>query len=334
MCNRLNTKYISKLNVPYPNESRTMVNSSFCSFPPKGQFLLDAEVHFKSQNSASNNEPAQGRGRPTTNSMYEVLANTQNAIFSEAALRETTYVAMALSKFSLLSFVNEPISHFSSSLVRSSIQLLPDVLQESMNIPPNIGSAYSNISPYVLDVADIKPESLSPMIPIQKIIPNDGDGLVVLQEEHQLHDAIFHRLFAVDAPELYCTSFANSDDGHTRKRRNGHLSHLALHFYLNSFAGPNATGTIRREYPLSDEPKDKYNRPISSFWFVWLFSPNEDELLVIDRIQHLIQNHSASCRVMSGINPRDATPHNPFLLNLNALLVLSGFCHVYTRYSI
>ena len=173
----------------------------------KGQFLLDAEVHFKSQNSASNNEPAQGRGRPTTNSMYEVLASTQNAIFSEAALRETTYVAMALSKFSLLSFVNEPISHFSSSLVRSSIQLLPDVLQESMNIPPNIGSAYSNISPYVLDVADIKAERLSPMIPIQKIIPNDGDGLVVLQEEHQLHDAIFHRLFAVDAPELYCTSF-------------------------------------------------------------------------------------------------------------------------------
>lgn len=274
---------------------------------------------------------AEGPGRPTTISIYEVLANSQNSISSEAALRETTYVAMALSKFPLLSFVNEPISHFSSSLVRSCIQLLPDTLQESMNIPPNICNSYCKISPYVHDVTNIKLEGLSPEIPVQKLIPNDGDGLVELELEGQLHSAVYHRLFAVDAPELYCTAFANSDSGHTTKRRNGHLSHLAVHFYVNSFSGPNATGTIRRELPINSEPKDKYGRTISSFWFVWLSSPNEGELSIIDTIQQLIKNHSASCRVISNINPRAATANNPFLLNLNALLVLSGFCHVYTR---
>lgn len=248
-----------------------------------------------------------------------------------------TYVAMTMTKFPLLSYVNEPISHFSSGLVRQSAELLGDVLHDSFSVPPNIASAYENGSPYKLDATDITPQSLSPPIPFSKLVINDGDGLVELNNSGQLrNDSIYHRFFAVDAPELYSTNFININ-GKLFKRRNGHLSHLAVHYYINNFAGPAGTAEIRKQYPRSGQiPTDRYRREITSFWFVWHTSPNASELCILDDILNMLhtQEERVIRRVASNIHPRAATAENPFLVNLNALLVLSGFCHVYTRYTI
>lgn len=278
-----------------------------------------------------------GQGRPTSTSMFEVVAKQENYFTSEAALRETTYVAMTMMKFPLLSFVNEPISHLSSATVRSSVQLLADVLQESFKVPDSISLAYKGISPYVLSVLDLRPTSLSPPIALDMIVPNDGDGLVQLHvppnQPNRFQSAIYHRLFAVDAPELYSVSFINANEA-SSKRRNGHLSHLAVHYYLNSFLGPKGSAILCTEKPHHSEvPKDKYHRHISSFWFAWQNEPTAMELSILDEIMTALQGEPdwVRCRIVSRHDPRSANADNPFLVNLNALLVLSGFCHVYTK---
>ena len=169
------------------------------------------------------------------------------------------------------------------------------------------------------------------------IVPNDGDGLVEiivpLQHPDPLQNCIYHRLFGVDAPELYCKSFIKTNEK-VHKRRNGHLSHLALHYYINSFVRPRGTGSICKEGPrLGEIPTDRYQRPISSFWFVWFSTPNKEELSMLDEILLSLEGQQdwVQRRIISYSNPRAATCDNPFLVNVNALLVLSGFCHVYTK---
>lgn len=294
-----------------------------------GKLLLEAESTFKEF--MTSDEDRRTRGRPSTVNFIEVLAKTKKPVISEAGLRDSTYVAMAIDKFPILSYVNEPVCHFTSALVRSSINLIEDALQESMVIPETIKQAYSIMTPYVMDASELKLESLSPSIPIEILIPNDGDGFVELKSPGQLQDAISHRFFAVDAPELYSTHFINTN-GQTIKRRNGHLAHLAVHYYQNRFCGTEGTGSIRRERPINDcPPTDKYQRQVSSFWFVWLRSPTQMELDIIDEIRQLVRDQDARSRMMSSEDPRNATCSSPFFLSLNALLVVSGFCHVYTR---
>lgn len=294
--------------------------------------LLEAESVFKGLTDDSASRPS-ARGRPPSTSIFEVLAQNDATIISEATLREATHVAMTMAKFPLLAYVNEPISHFSNTTVRSSVQLLADELNESMVVPESIMRAYRNTSPYVLDVFDLTPESLSLPIPLKKIVPNDGDGLVELQSTENLQDSQFHRLHGIDAPELYATSFININNK-VIKRRHGHLSHLALHFYLNSLVEPRGTGYLFRERARNGEtPVDIYNRQISSFWVVWCSCPNVQELSMIDDILEQLENaeEPVKRRICSMINPRYATNDRPFFLSLNALLVLSGFSYVFTK---
>lgn len=204
-----------------------------------------------------------------------------------------------------------------------------------MKVPESIASAYSILSPYVLDASQLSIQtSLSLAILPQLLVPNDGDGIVQLRSPHKLDHAIHHRLFAVDAPELYATSFVHAN-GVTIKRRNGHLAHLAVHYYMDNFLGT-GTASIRTEIPRNgaQQPMDNYQRRISSFWFVWTESPNASELAILDEVSDVLtqlRHREARARVMSMSDPRNATAASPFLLNLNALLVLAGFCHVYTR---
>lgn len=277
------------------------------------------------------------QGRPTTLSIFEVLGEGEYLATSEASLRETTYVAMTMSNFPILSFVNEPISHLTSPVVRPLVEILSDTLLESCSIPQSIATAYNSLSPYVIDASTLSSSSFAPPVSLDMLVPNDGDGIVELTlrptQPNVLDSAVFHRLYAIDAPELYCTSFINAN-GKLLKRHNGHLSHLGLHFYLHSFGRPKGTALICKENPrFGKTPVDKYQRPLSSFWFAWFQVPSSAELQLLDGIMSVVddQADSVKSRLMSNFNPRVAETENPFLLNLNALLVVSGFSHTYTK---
>jgi len=300
---------------------------------------LTAENVFKQELGTLSSARPKPKGRPTATSIFEVLGDWELLEASEACLRESTYVAMATYNFPLLSYVNEPISHLTSPTVRPLVQLLADSFHESCCTPQNITMAYEHLSPYVSNTSQITQASLSTPIPLERIVANDGDGIVELTDNPEEHDplnnAVYHRLHGIDAPELYCTSFINFD-GKVLKRHNGHLSHLGVHYYLNSFGRPRGTSVICKEMSRfgHDTPKDIHKRELSVFWLVWLQKPSSKELVILDQILSSVEGLDDTVRgsLMSiNIDPREADTDNPFLLNLNALLVLSGFAHVYTK---
>lgn len=247
-----------------------------------------------------------------------------------------TYVTMTTAAFPLLAFVNEPVSHLCNGVVRQSVLIAADIMEEQFTVPTNIAEAYEPLSPFVTCVDNISLNSLSQPISVKKLVPNDGDGLVEIRNQAQPQDplagAVFHRLHAIDAPELHTTHFIKVSNNNIFKRRNGHLSHLAVHYYLRIFE----SATIHKEqcrFGQALHVTDKYNRQISSFWFLWKRSPSLEELPVLDEIIKSLTGSepSVKARIMSNTDPRNATPEQPFLLNINALLVLSGFCHVFTK---
>lgn len=298
---------------------------------------MEAEKVFKQNLDVPTSRSVQA-GRPTSVNICEVLGDEEFLAASEATLREATHLAMTLSHFPLLCYANEPISHLTSSSIRPLVDILADTFQESCSVPDNIARAYDSSSPYVNNASCISPSSLSCNIPLELLVPNDGDGIVELtvhpRQPNALHNAVYHRFHAVDAPELFCTSFVKVNNNDVLKRHNGHLSHLAVHYYLVSFGRPRGTSLICKENPrFGMTPVDKYQRPLSVFWFAWFQIPDSVELLILDDIIASIEGEedSVRSRLMSSFNPRDAAIERPFLLNLNALLVVSGFCHVYTR---
>ena len=299
-----------------------------------GNLLLRADTVFKQSLDIPSQPPSQGR--PTTSSIFETLTEGNYLAASEASLRETTYVAMTMSTFPILSFVNEPISHLANPVVRPLVQIVADRFLECCSIPENIAMAYNNLSPYLTDVSSITEASLSIPVPLDRLVPNDGDGIIELSVEcstQPLENAVFHRLYAIDAPELFCTTFINAGQK-IFKRHNGHLSHLGLHFYLRSFGTPGGTASISKENPRFDTtPVDRYQRPLTTFWFAWYGVPTPSELSLLNEIRKVVegQEQSVQSRLMSSFDPRDARNGRPFLLNLNALLVVSGFCHTYTK---
>lgn len=73
---------------------------------------------------------------------------------------------------------------------------------------------------------------------------------------------------------------------------------------------------------------------MKEFWFQFLTSPSERELRILDAIIQKCDGLDAyeKAVLMSTFNPRLATVASPFYLSLNALLVLSGNSHVFTRF--
>lgn len=301
-----------------------------------GDLLVGAEKRFKqtvSTSARTSNLP----GRPTCTNVFEVLSNNEYLDISEQTLRDAASVAMTISNFPLLSYVNEPISHLASPTIRPLVQLLADTFQESCSVPHNISEAYYNSSHYVSSSSSLTQLSLSNPIPLEMLVPNDGDGIVELlaqpTQPGALQNAIYHRLHGIDAPELYCVSFINANEK-ILTRRNGHLSHLAVHYYLQQFARPRGTAVICKENPrFGDVPVDRYHRPLSVFWILWYQRPSRDELSVLDEILASLEGEADAVRsrMTSNFHPTEAATNKPFFLNLNALLVLSGFCHVYTK---
>ena len=124
---------------------------------------------------------------------------------SETTLHEMTYITMRADGFPLLAFVNEPLSHLSNGIVRKSVMLARDIIEEQFGVPTNTALAYEHSSLFVTCVNDISPNFLSPPLSGEQLVPLDGDGLVELRNQSQdpLSGAVFHRLHAIDAPELY-----------------------------------------------------------------------------------------------------------------------------------
>lgn len=115
----------------------------------------------------------------------------------------------------------------------------------------------------------------------------------------------------------------------------GHSSLLGMQFFLDLFV---RRGSTHFHYKLPQigklEPKDHFGRPLKEFGFKFLSSPSEHELRILDAIIQKCEGLDAQEKavLMSSFDPRLATVGSPFYLSLNALLVLSGNCHVFTRF--
>lgn len=166
-------------------------------------------------------------------------------------------------------------------------------------------------------------------MPLENLVPNDGDGVL----ERIWPTERYHRLYAVYAPEVYSQNFMKTDNG-VYKRRNGHLSHLAVHLYLNKFGKPEGTADIYVEKSKWVMPLDHYNRHLSSFWFKWEAQPRPEEMQILREIFRVTSTLQPNVkrRLMNDTDPTASSQTQPFILNLNALLVLAGFCLVFTRY--
>lgn len=276
-----------------------------------GYLLLKAEERFKELNSDE--------------SILDIIEESNALGVAHSSLREMTYAAISLRSFPILRYSNEPLSHVVNANVRPLIKILPDLFTERCAIPQNIATQFQGFSHFAVDVAEVH---LERSIPPENLIPVDGDGLVEYTTRQ-----ISHRLYGVDAPELFSTYYINVND-EVLQRRNGHIAHLGLHYFIYSFA-QYGSGKIFLERAKCNVPLDPYGRNISSFWFQWQASPNQGEMEILSKLINLVQNldECVKNRVMTTtIQPQEATAQRPFLLNLNALLVLAGFCLVFTRY--
>lgn len=247
---------------------------------------------------------------------------------STTTLKDMVHAAISISHFPFIRYANEPLSHIANSAVRSALELLPDIILESCSVPPNINREYENYCPFATDATKVQFER---SVPLENLIPDDGDG--VLERGAIWFMERYHRFYGVDAPELYSRNYIKTNTG-IYERRNGHLSHLAVHLYLNKFGKPEGTADIYVEKPKWVIPLDQYNRYLSSFWFQWETQPRPEEMKILREIFRLTSNlpPNVKLRLMNDKDPMAASQTQPFILNLNALLVLAGFCLVFTRY--
>ena len=108
-----------------------------------GGFLKECIAQHRSESMPD--VPVQhSRGRPNYNSILDILdgIDDQIAIFN------------TVSKFPLLNYVNEPMSHFVSNEVCTAIINLPARIHHTCDVPSNIHKAYNNTSPYKSVVCD------------------------------------------------------------------------------------------------------------------------------------------------------------------------------------
>ena len=207
---------------------------------------------------------------------------------------------------------------------------LQDALVRNGTIPQSVADAHIINSPYVTSAEQIEECSLE-QISTTRVISCDGDGLVILPNENakSVNGGTFIRLYGIDAPELDAISYIKVGD-RDYTRRNGHMAHLALTFYLQQFR----SAMLCKEIPANGVlPIDPYEREIGSYWFKWTQCPKDSEMLVIDKVINLVDTslEATKDRIMSSQDPRVSTEQHPFLLNLNALLVLGGVALVFTR---
>ena len=79
--------------------------------------------------------------------------------------------------------------------------------------------------------------------------------------------------------------------------------------------------------------EDLYGRPIKEFWLRSTAPPTEVEVKFISTLEAFVPAESeARKQLMSPYAVSQAISDKPFLLSINALMVVTGFCHVFTRF--
>ena len=272
--------------------------------------------------------------------LTEILDQKVEIGSSSSSMMDAMNVHRNLEHFPILAFSNEPVSHLASNTVRKALDTVPDELHRSGEVDEELHTAYLDQSAYDHSVPQGRAAlSLSLPIDLATVVVNDGDGIILGVDPSMntpLDNATYTRLNRIDAPELYAVHYLkNEDTGQVIKQFKGHWSLLGVQFFLDLFV---RKGTAQFHYQLPRfgraEPKDYYGRPLKEYWFKFLRRPSDRELRILDAVILNCDGLEADETevLMSSADPRLATPERPFYLSLNALLVLSGHCHVFTRF--
>ena len=182
--------------------------------------------------------------------------------------------------------------------------------------------------------------NLSAGIHPNTIVANDGDCIVTsvnVNATNPLERAKFTRLADIDAPEREAIHFIKvelpSGDTFQMNRFLGHYSMLGLNFLLHVF-NDGSCGLLHYELPREgfQVPTGIFNREIRQYWIRWLTAPTENQLVLLDKLASLVDGSGLRSRLMSHHDPHQASENEPFLISLNATLVLMGFAFVFTKY--
>lgn len=200
--------------------------------------------------------------------------------------------------------------------------------------------AFVDGSPFVSGLNLFKMPILSAPIRPETIAVNDGDGIatfVISNARDPLERAKFTRLADIDAPERkgihFITAELQSGETVQINRYLGHYCMLGLTFLLRLF-NDGTCGLLHYEMPREgfQVVTDPFNREIRQYWIRWKTAPTEKQLQVLDKLASYTEGSDLRERFMSHQNPRLASEDQPFLLNINATLVLMGFAFVFTKY--
>lgn len=275
--------------------------------------------------------------------LTEVLDQAVDIGVSSSTMEEAMAVFTNLQKLPILSYSNEPVSHLASSEVKKALPHVADIMHRDGQVSEKLHDASVEQSAYDVTVPQHGLISLSPPIDVNTICINDGDG-VVLQVDRRSNDpvgqdssAVHTRLNRIDAPELFAIHYVRNDETQAvLEQFKGHLSMLNLRFFVDLFVR-NGTANLCYQLPRNgrNEPTDPFGRPLKEFWFEYRTAPNNRrELEILDAIIRTSQRLDAEDKavLMSSFDPRQATEVRPFYLSLNALLVFTGNCHVFTRF--
>ena len=278
------------------------------------------------------------RGRPRVASLLHVLDGIEG-FTSASNLQDQLLLFQTVCHFPLLMYVNKPLSHLVIGEVRTAVENLTDRIHRQCEVPQNIHHAHIKGSHFSSTVSDTQSPPLSAPINYHTVTPNDGDGLVTninASQRDPLHGAVHVRFNGIDAPELSAVHFYKTNDlDHVFVKRIGHLSLCAVHFFLRLFV-LEGTAELCEELVREDfeQPDDVYGRPLKEYWFRFpSASVTRNEQNFIDYLVTLVHGKAeARERFMSPFHISAASSSKPFLISLNALLVITGFCHVFTKY--
>lgn len=305
-----------------------------------GNFLAACIDKHRSLTGNQDLEGERQRGRPRVASLLDILDGIDQLATSSSCLQDQILLFQTVCHFPMLFFVNEPMSHLVNGDVRAAVSCLADKIHSQCRAPDNMHESYIKGCPYTSTVNTNQSPQLSDPIDYGTVTPNDGDGLITKinrSNDNPLEGAVWVRLHGIDAPEISSSHFFKTDDlSHVFVKRMGHLSLCGLHFFLRLFL-LEGNAEFCEELPdmESEPPVDSYSRPLKQYWF--RFSSPEVtqwEEQFLNYLELLVGGESQMReRVMSPFSISEASSSKNFLISLNALLVVTGFCHVFTKHS-
>ncbi len=308
-----------------------------------GYFLSDCIREHRLTTQSQELQEERRRGRPKMPHLLDILDNIKTLSTSSSTLQDHILLKQTVDNFPLLSYVNEPMSHFLNGDVKIAVANLADRIHLECRAPHNmhvtaLQGAFSSTA------SNTQSPPLSDEIPYSTVTACDGDGLITnISQSHPdpLKDdnVVYTRLNGIDAPELSTVHFFKTHDlSHVFVKRVGHLSLCAVHFFLRTFTY-SGSASLCEELPREEynAPFDYYDRPLKEYWFRFSnpAAVTEKERTLLNYFETLVGGKPETReRIMSPFSVTEASASKPFVISLNALLVLTGFSHVFTKFSL